>query len=151
MPPAPAGGAAVTIIHTYWWTREPIQPLSLCTIKIRVWKQWKPNSWQTNTFSSIFSNSMTKTGFIMRKLTSWGFQKCGSFWVLKVLNQSYWLSKLGPETTWISKFLPLFSPFGFSFLCFKSSQNFHEVLSGIWLFNIHGKTLLPFSYCSIEW
>ena len=29
----------------------------------------------------------------MRKLTSWGFQKCGSFWVLKVLNQSYWLSK----------------------------------------------------------
>ena len=31
----------------------------------------------------------------MRKLTSWGFQKCGSFWVLKVLNQSYWLSKSG--------------------------------------------------------
>ena len=31
----------------------------------------------------------------MRKLTSWGFRKCCSFRVLKVLNQSYWLSKSG--------------------------------------------------------
>ena len=31
---------------------------------------------------------MTWTGYTMRKLTSVGFQKCGSFWVLKVLNQS---------------------------------------------------------------
>ena len=31
----------------------------------------------------------------MRKLTSAAFRKCGSFWVLKVLNQSYWLSKSG--------------------------------------------------------
>ena len=31
----------------------------------------------------------------MRKLTFWGFQKCCSFRVLKVLNQSYWLSKSG--------------------------------------------------------
>ena len=31
----------------------------------------------------------------MRKVTSWEFRKCCSFWVLKVLNPSYWLSKLG--------------------------------------------------------
>ena len=29
----------------------------------------------------------------MRKLSSWGFQTCGSFWDLKVLSHSYWLSK----------------------------------------------------------
>ena len=34
-------------------------------------------------------------GRTMWKLTSWGFQKCGTFRVLKVLNQSYWLSKSG--------------------------------------------------------
>ena len=31
----------------------------------------------------------------MLKLTFWGFRKCCSFWVLKVLNQSYLLSKSG--------------------------------------------------------
>ena len=30
----------------------------------------------------------------MWKLTSWGFWKCGTFWGLKVLNQSYWLSQI---------------------------------------------------------
>ena len=34
-------------------------------------------------------------GRTMWKLTSWGFQKCGTFRVLKVLNQSYWLLKSG--------------------------------------------------------
>ena len=33
----------------------------------------------------------------MRKLTSGAFWKCGSFLVLKVLNQSYWLSKFYPN------------------------------------------------------
>ena len=37
----------------------------------------------------------TQTGDTLRKLTSGAFWKCGSFWVLTVLNQSYWLSKLG--------------------------------------------------------
>ena len=32
-------------------------------------------------------------GRTMWKLTSWRFRKCGTFWVLKVLNQSYWLLK----------------------------------------------------------
>ena len=32
-------------------------------------------------------------GRTMWKLTSWRFRKCGTFWGLKVLNQSYWLSK----------------------------------------------------------
>ena len=34
-------------------------------------------------------------GRTMWKLTSWRFRKCGTFWDLKVLNQSYWLSKFG--------------------------------------------------------
>ena len=47
------------------------------------------------TLSLLITAELALLGFTMRKLTSWGFQKCCSFWVLKVLNQSYWPSKLG--------------------------------------------------------
>ena len=41
----------------------------------------------------------------MRKLTSAGFRKCGSFWVLKALSQSYWLLKSGEKIKFINFFL----------------------------------------------
>ena len=43
----------------------------------------------------MFWKGMTYMGGTIGKVTSWEFQKCCSFWVLKVLNPSYWLSKLG--------------------------------------------------------
>ena len=46
-------------------------------------------TWITQNFELVWPIQ----GRTMWKLTSWGFQKCGTFWGLKVLNQSYWLSK----------------------------------------------------------
>ena len=51
---------------------------------------------QTKTYiTQNFEQVSPFQGRTMWKLTSWGFQKCSTFWVLKVLNQSYWLSKSG--------------------------------------------------------
>ena len=52
-------------------------------------KTRQTKTWITQNFELVWPIQ----GRTMWKLTSWGFQKCGTFRVLKVLNQSYWLSK----------------------------------------------------------
>ena len=61
------------------------------------WKRQKnTKTRETKTqITQIFEKVWPIKGGTMRKLTSRGFRKCCSFWVLEVLNQSYWPSKLG--------------------------------------------------------
>ena len=56
---------------------------------LKTWKTRETKTWITQNFELVWPIQ----GRTMWKLTSWRFQKCGSFWWLKVLNQSYWLSK----------------------------------------------------------
>ena len=58
---------------------------------LKTWKTRETKTWITQNFELVWPIQ----GRTMWKLTSWRFQKCGSFRWLKVLNQSYWLSKLG--------------------------------------------------------
>ena len=54
-------------------------------------KTRQTKTWITQNFKLVWPIQ----GRTIRKLTSWGFRKCGSFWDLEVLNHSYWLSKSG--------------------------------------------------------
>ena len=56
-------------------------------LKMRQTRETK--MWITQNFEQVWPIK----GRAMWKLTSWRFRKCGTFWVLKVLNKSYWLSK----------------------------------------------------------
>ena len=58
---------------------------------LKTWKTRETKTWITQNFELVWPIQ----GRTMWKLTSWRFRKCGTFWDLKVLNQSYWLSKFG--------------------------------------------------------
>ena len=75
--------------------KRPISLFSLCVVESSLLKSpiFDENSRNKNAFSQCLPLVWPK--HTMRKLTSRAFQKCGSFRVLKVLNQSYWLSKSG--------------------------------------------------------
>ena len=77
-----------------------------------VFLQWKVTDWQelfpknaenkgnwNMNYSKVWTD-MTYPGRTMWKSTSRGFQKCGSFRDLEVLNHSYRLSKSGQIQTW---------------------------------------------------
>ena len=57
-----------------------------------VLKTWKTRETETR-FSQNFEILYPIQGTTRWKLTSWGFRKCGSFWVWQFSNGSYWLSK----------------------------------------------------------
>ena len=56
---------------------------------LKTWKTRKTKTWITQNFQILYHIQ----GGTMRKLTSRGFRKCGTFWVYDFLKGSYWLSK----------------------------------------------------------
>ena len=55
---------------------------------LKTWKTRKTKTWITQFFQIIYPIQ----GTTMWTLTSWGFRKCGTFWVYDFLKGSYWLS-----------------------------------------------------------
>ena len=63
---------------------------------LKTQKTRETKMWITQNFELVWPIQ----GRTMWKLTSWGFQKCGTFRDLEVLNHSYRLSKSGQIQTW---------------------------------------------------
>ena len=56
---------------------------------LKTWKTRKTKTWITQNFQILYHIQ----GTTIEILTSWGFRKCGTFWVYDFLKGSYWLSK----------------------------------------------------------
>ena len=52
---------------------------------LKTWKTWETKTWITKNFQMLHAIQ----GTTMWMLTSWGFQKCGTFWVYNFLKGSY--------------------------------------------------------------
>ena len=57
---------------------------------LKTWKTRKTKTWITQFFQIVCALQ----GTTIWKMRSWGFRKCGTFWVYDFLKGSYWRSKL---------------------------------------------------------
>ena len=55
---------------------------------LKTWKTRETETWFSQNFELLYPIQ----GTTRWKLTSWGFRKCGSFWLWQFSNGSYWLS-----------------------------------------------------------
>ena len=68
------------------WPNSLFFAREISSAVIKTWKTRKTKMWITPIFQILYAIQ----GTTMSKLTSWGFRKCGTFWVYNFLKGSYW-------------------------------------------------------------